>query len=118
MKFRTTQEDLKGLAVNLGGVIYPIDSDGVVDVPDSDGQTLASINGWVEIDACGVVPQEDSEIADNIETSEDEPPDPSMDMTKKELIALAELYEINTRYLSKQELVDAIYGRMYPNGKE
>lgn len=125
MLYRTTQEDLKGLAVNLGGVVYPISADGVIDVPDEVGQKLATIDGWVPVSSTTVTLMADPGVdTEPVETevtqadTEEEPPDPSLSMTKKELIALAELYEIDTKYLNKQGLVDAITKVMYPDGKE
>lgn len=130
MKFRAMAEHMKGSKLNLNGTIYPIDKNGIVDVPDDEGAKLIQIDGWVHITGKGgpAVPLVDEdgleadsepevEIDEDIEVDEAEIaeiPDPSMDMTKAQLIELAEAYEIDTKGMNKQQLVDAINEKMYP----
>jgi len=141
MKLKNDKAHMRGKAVLVNGTIYPIDANGIADVPQQDdADKLLQADAWREYEpqegpqptpkaeapkgpenapeVAEKAPEQVSE-ADDVGQDVGEPgedyPDPSMDMTKKQLQRMADDYELEYKpQTNKAELIEMINAAMYP----
>ncbi len=132
MDLKNANVHMANQSVKLDGKVYKIDQNCIIKgVELGEAKKFLAMREWsAVVERAPVVPPPASSVPvpepepepkipapEPVEDDGDEEyPDPSMLMTKDELQAMAKDYEIDYMGLNKQQMVDAITKKMYPDG--